>query len=348
MRTQNQGIVGVSTSEEEGKQMERIKEKGFTLIELLVVMGIIAILAALLLPALQRAREAARRTSCSNNLKQLGDGLAMYRNDNDKLPRGSNQEHCVDLGGPNSPLGWGKLYPGYISSAAVYWCPSDGEDPKPEEEVNFGGGMDGGDGYYYSEGGTRENEGYKFNQSGDSLADRAKPYPGPFEVCCANPGAQPFGGAAMGEDENGDRYDNCDEAFSSTPGLPNSQEEYCEIAGIWTADQASYIFTGGQSVSAAERRKSGAMRIAADTDYDANDGIPPASEGGISNCYNDSQSANGSIPVDEYYYVDGLEAADNHGQDGVNVLYLDWHVDFDGRSWPSPLGMVDKQDWDKK
>jgi len=341
MRTQNQGIVGVSTSEEEGKQMERIKEKGFTLIELLVVMGIIAILAALLLPALQRAREAARRTSCSNNLKQLGDGLAMYRNDNDKLPRGSNQEHCVDLGGPNSPLGWGKLYPGYISSAAVYWCPSDGEDPKPEEEVNFGGGMDGG-AHYYSEGGTRENEGYKFNQNGGSLADRAKPYPGPFEVCCANPDASPFGGAALA-----DGYDSCGEAFSNTPDLPNKREEWCEIAGIWTADQASYIFTGGDSVSSAEKRKSGAMRIAADTDYDADDGYHSPSEGADTNCYNDNQSPGGN-PVTEFYYVDGLEAADNHGKDGVNVLYLDWHVDFDGRSWPSPIGMVDKQDWDKK
>ena len=65
------------------------KSRGFTLIELLVVIAIIAILAAMLLPALQSARERARRSNCTNNLKQMGLALMSYAQDNkEKMPIG--------------------------------------------------------------------------------------------------------------------------------------------------------------------------------------------------------------------------------------------------------------------
>src|SRR6476619_2503276 len=65
-------------------------KRGFTLVELLVVIAIIGALIALLLPAVQAARESARRTGCLNNLKQLGVGLLNYENAHKKFPAGAS------------------------------------------------------------------------------------------------------------------------------------------------------------------------------------------------------------------------------------------------------------------
>ena len=100
--------------------MKHSNKIGFTLIELLVVIAIIGILAAMLLPALKSARDAAKGSACINNLKQIGMGFQLYSQDWNRVPP-SWWASPMD---PNEPANFeGKLRI-YIANDKVWICPS--------------------------------------------------------------------------------------------------------------------------------------------------------------------------------------------------------------------------------
>jgi prepilin-type N-terminal cleavage/methylation domain-containing protein/prepilin-type processing-associated H-X9-DG protein len=103
--------------------------RAFTLIEILVVVAIVGILAAILFPVFARARENARRTSCSSNLKQIFLAHSMYRDDYDGI-----FAPCAYLNASGGQVEWPELFFPYTRSQQIFLCPSDSSS----KEISYG------------------------------------------------------------------------------------------------------------------------------------------------------------------------------------------------------------------
>lgn len=156
----------------------KLMKRGFTLIELLVVIAIIALLAAILFPVFARARENARKSSCANNLKQIGLGFQQYSQDYDERMT----QAWYNPGGAGYPGTWrwmDCIYP-YVKSEQLFTCPSaTGASARylyrnPTGATGTVGGPFGSYGYNVAYWGNNSGDN-AINPNGQSLADIAKP-----------------------------------------------------------------------------------------------------------------------------------------------------------------------------
>lgn len=222
----------------------RRSAQAFTLIELLVVIAIIGILAAILFPVFGRARENARRTSCSSNLKQIGLGFLQYTQDYDEV-------WVTHLQGTADLYGWAQLIYPYVKSDQLFQCPSEPTSPDkvPLMQQNAYWTTNQVDYFYNKHLGRRYNNALKrdfgIHSAGilnPAVSIAAGDFAGGGQEYALLP--QYVDGSKNGEDCTGiigltNPDPNCEAADSNTPAALNSKAAVRHLGG------ANYLFADG-------------------------------------------------------------------------------------------------------